>query len=518
MRKRIYLSVLLVLIVAAAGIFIGKYRNAKEMRAARWSFFFEEYRIQALLQKLSREYKPARFAITDVDVLTMKEEAVLRHRTVLVEDSRILAVGDAESTPVPEGFTEIRGTVMILMPGLVDMHVHNLVSSSQHLLNLANGVTTVRDMDGFSWLLKQREQAKNNRLLAPNLYVAGQILNASPMDWYAMVIKTAEEGREAVRQQKKDGYDFIKVHNNMPLEIYSAILDEAAKQKIDVVGHIPHQVSLSQAVQKGQHTLEHFKGYILDSTLTLTNENYVEITKNSEAWNCPTLYAYREHVRGEEAKKLLASKEMRYASWRDREDWLALSNEAPDARQQNILPMSKKIMHDLIPVTDRFIAGTDSGGGYPFMVPGFSLLVELRMLNESGLTPYQTLQAATIHAAQAMGRESEFGTIEPGKRADLVLLKENPLEDLSTLNSPEGVAVRGIWLGRKDLDSILREIETIYNPDPKLQNLNPPDREAIRQLVTNMQALAAEGFVFRGHDLDELGELLEHEGIPEPAW
>ena len=133
------------------------------------------------------------------------------------------------------------------MPGLVDMHVHNLVSSSQHLLNLANGVTTVRDMDGFPWMLKMRDQISTNKLLAPNMYVAGHILNQRPWN-VCHSCDFADEARRVVRQQKTDGYDFIKIHNNMDLEIYSAILDESKKQKIDAVGHIPHFITIKQAV------------------------------------------------------------------------------------------------------------------------------------------------------------------------------------------------------------------------------------------------------------------------------
>jgi imidazolonepropionase-like amidohydrolase len=479
-------------------------QNVEE--AKQWSFLFEELRIQKLQWQLSKEFQPRNLAFIHVNLITMKENKVLPDRTVVVKDGRISAIGKSTEIRIPKIYAVIDGSGLFLMPGLTDMHVHNLVSSSQHLLNLANGITTVRDMDGFPWMLQMRQQIASNRLFGPNLYITGHILNARPLDWYATVVTSPEQAREVVKQQKAAGYDFIKIHNNMPEPLYNAILQEAHAQKIDAVGHIPHELTVRKAIAAGQRTLEHFKGYILDRTLELTHEDYVAATANADVWNCPTFYNYRHHLRGDEARKLVNdSTEMKYASWRDKQDWLELAaktNEEGLPLQQNIIVLSKKIFKDLIPIGAKFITGTDSGGGYPFMVPGFALQKELLLFQESGLSAYETLKAATVNAAEAMRKEREFGTIEIGKRADLLLLRSNPLENVSNAAAIKGVAVRGIWLARSDLDRILRQIEAIYNPPQELRTLRMPTKEEIENFVKEQENLRAQGFVFRAHDLE----------------
>jgi imidazolonepropionase-like amidohydrolase len=474
--------------------------------AAQWHFLLEEQRIQQLQWQLSAEFHPQDLAFTNVNLITMKDDKVLPDSTVLVKDGRITMVGKSGSVPIPQNYFVIDGRGRYLMPGLTDMHVHNLVSSSQHLLNLATGITTVRDMDGFPWMLEMRKQISSNKLLGPNMYITGHILNSYPMGMYATVVESPEAGRKLVREQKRFGYDFIKIHNSMSLEIYKAILEESHAQKIDAVGHIPHDIPVRIAIELGQRTLEHFKGYVLDRNLSLTGENYVDATRNADVWNCPTFYNYRGSLRGDAARKLVQEAiEMKYASWRDKQTWLqiaAKTDEEGIALQQNVLPLSQKIFKDLIRIGAKFITGTDSGGGYPFMVPGFSLHRELELFQESGLSAYETLKASTVNAADAMRRSDEFGTIETGKRADLLLLRSNPLQDVRNTLAIEGVAVRGIWLSRSDLDRILQKIEKIYNPPAGDQTIRRPTKEEIAQFLKEQDALRSAGFVFRAHDLE----------------
>ena len=102
----------------------------------------------------------------------------------------MVAIGPNGRTPIPAKARRIDGHARVLMPGLVDMHVHNFASWSQLLLNLSEGVTTVRDMNGFPWLLALRQQTRANRIMGPNDYVAGKVLNFYPNDWYFRVVKT----------------------------------------------------------------------------------------------------------------------------------------------------------------------------------------------------------------------------------------------------------------------------------------------------------------------------------------
>jgi hypothetical protein len=280
------------------------------VRGESWIFFFEEAEIGRLILDLSARERPGRVAFAGVTVLDVVSGELSPGRTVLVSAGRIEAVAAEGEAPVPRGYTRIEGRGRTLIPGLVDMHVHSTVTDADALLQLANGVTSVRDMCGFPWALQVRERIAAGRLLMPNRTVAGHILNAAPLGMFATVVTTPEEARRAVREQKAAGYDFIKVHNILPREVYRAILDEAARLGIRVVGHVPRGITAAEAIEGGQLTLEHFKDSL----------PYGALTREGAVWSCPTLYAYRLALKGEEAKRLIETAgEMRYVpAWKRR--------------------------------------------------------------------------------------------------------------------------------------------------------------------------------------------------------
>jgi len=484
------------------------------------AYFADEARIDELVARVSEQYRPQNFAIRNVKLVSMAEGRVLPNQTVVVANGRISQVGPSSSTKLPIGIRVIDGGGNYLVPGLADMHVHEFVSSSQHLLNLMEGVTTIRDMDGFPWTLRVRENVRRGRLLAPNMYITGEILNGAPMGFYARVVTTTEAGREAVREDKAAGFDFIKVHNIMKPEVYEAVLDEAHRQKIDVVGHIPQGIKVADAIRLGQKTMEHFKGYINDSNLTISDEDYVTATKGADIWLCPTFSTYRNQLRGPDVLRVLSLPEMRYTSWRDRLDWKQRADEPVTPlvqARQRILPMEEQIFRQLLPIGARFIAGTDSGGGYALMPPGFILHEELRLIQENGLSPFETLKTATVNAAAAMGRSGEFGSIEAGKRADMVLVTADPLADSANLLQIKTVIVRGIVLERKDLDYIGESIRAIYDPQPTPTSATPATALDVKRMLMRMQLLHGKGYIFRTQDIEQLQTLLRDEGYTAEA-
>ena len=522
MRMRFRFIPFLVVSVLTTGLALKSQQSQDSLRRKRQlAYFVDESRMDELLLKTSAQYHAQNFVIRNVTVISATEGRAIPNQNVMVADGRIIAVGPSSSTANPRGVRIIDGSGKYLIPGLTDMHVHEFVSSSQHLLNLMQGVTSIRDMDGFPWTLRVRETVRRGDLLAPNMYITGQILNGTSMGFYARVVTTPEQGRVAVREDKAAGFDFIKVHNMLKPEVYEAVLDEAHKQNIDVVGHIPHDVRVADAIRLGQKTMEHFKGYILDNSLTISQEDYVSATKGADIWLCPTFSTYRNALRGTEVLRALDLPEMRYTSWRDRVNWKKRADEPITSKiqaEQRILPMSEQIFRELLPVGARFIAGTDSGGGYALMPPGFILHEELRIMQKNGLTPLETLRTATTNAAAAMGRSSEFGSIESAKRADMVLLSANPLLDSANLSTIQMVIVRGIVLDRNDLDRIGSEIRAIYDPQPMPSAPTIASPPEIKQMASRMETLHQHGFVFRGQDLVVLQQLLREEGYsPEAA-
>jgi Amidohydrolase family len=270
-------------------------------------------------------------------------------------------------------------------------------------------------------------------------------------------------------------------------------------------------------VAAGQRTFEHFKGYILDQTLTLSDEDYVSSTRGAAVWNCPTFYTYRSELRGDAARALLRGRDMRFVSPRDKHNWLRKADQPPNPAAQNILPLSEKILGDLLSIKTQFLAGTDSGGGYTFMVPGFALHEELRLMEKAGLSRWQVLQSATIEPARAVRKEREFGSIEVGKRADLVLLSKDPRQSLEGLfESIEAVSVRGALLDRPNLDELLKAVEEVYSrtwPGPAVE----PSPEDIEEVVKTYRALRREGYVLKTHQLDETSRLLGRAGKQQLA-
>jgi imidazolonepropionase-like amidohydrolase len=474
-----------------------------------WGPVFERLRTDQLMQKLSEESKPEDAAFVGAEVIPMTAGTPVMHdQTVVVRNGRIDAVGPRTKTRVPAGMRRIDARGKFLFPGLIDAHVHTLQTHADYLLDLLHGVTTVREMDGYPWLLKVRAATRANRLLAPTPYVAGTILNGASMGWYAIVIKTPEQARQVVREQKAAGYDYIKVHNVMPLPLYEAIAQTAREEHIRFVGHIPHEVSVKHAIEEGQYTFEHFKGFYLDRTLTMSPEDWLDEVKGADVWIAPTLTNRRGGMTVEETRAFMATPDAQLMSPRARATWPdEVTGHDADA-SRTVWTLSQEIVKKLLPVTQRFIAGTDSGGGYPNSIRGFALHDELETMESLGMPVAEVLRTATVNAAIALGDAASFGSIEVGKRADLLLLDKNPLLTARNLRDPRGVMVRGMWLDHARLAHVRAAIVAIYAKAGADKTLDHPSAAQIDSLLSGMRALSAKGWIFNDHHLEELAGML----------
>ncbi len=478
-----------------------------------WGLYFERLQVDEALHRLSRKAKPSDLAFVGVDVVPMTAGTpLLRDQTVIVRNGLIDRVGPRASTPVPSGIHRVDGRGKYLFPGLTDAHVHTLKTNGDLLLDLINGVTTIREMDGFPWLLRVRDATRANRLLAPTSYVAGQILNGASMGWYAVVIKTPEQARRVVQEQKAAGYDYIKIHNMMPLPLYDAIATAAREEHIRLIGHIPHQVSVAHALEMGQFTFEHFKGFYLDAGLTMSPEPWLEEIKGADVWICPTLVTHMASFSVEETKRFIGGPDAQFVSLRSRSTWSEAVTERDAQSMGTVWRLAQPIFKQLLPVTDRFIAGTDSGGGYANSIRGFALHDEVETFESLGMPTAEALRTVTVNSSIALGDPAAFGTIEPGKRADLVLLDHNPLETVRNLRAPRGVMLRGIWLDHAALDGIRNELRSIYARTGADTTLDDPSPKQIDALLTGLSALLADGVILNGHALDVLAGMLKAKG------
>lgn len=430
-------------------------------------------------------------AFVNVNVVPFDRERVLADQTVIVRDGRIAEIGPAAKTKVPAGALQIDGRGKYLMPGLADMHVHlspgagqqDDLASQQLQLFLANGVTTIRNMIGKPEHLRLRERVAKGELLGPSIYTAGP-----PM--LGNTVPTPEAAERAVVEQKQAGYDLIKVHEGLSPETYAAIVATAKRAGIPFAGHVTATVGLKRALDAQQTSIEHLDGYlqamvaddspvpppasqvVLGPVLEHIDESKLAplaaATKKANVWNDPTLTLFKLVVSDTKPEELLQWPEMQYVPARMREAFAkqkqsTMDHPAPLGERQRYLELRNKVLVALHAAGAKLLVGPDSPQF--FLVPGFATHREIQSFVEAGLSPYAAIEAATRNPAEyfaeVMKTQREFGTVEVGMRADLILLDANPLQSVANLSRRAGVMVRGRWLPENELRRMLENIATL---------------------------------------------------------
>jgi len=453
----------------------------------------------ALLLALAQETKPTPpqqepLAIEHVSVLTMADAKVLIDQTVIVRDGRIAALGPAGAATVPEGAHRIDGHGKFLMPGLADMHVH-VWDENDLFLFVANGVTTVRNMFGAELHLGWRKRIEAGELVGPRIYTAGPIIDGNPAVWPGSVELTdPDKAADVVREQKQAGYDFLKPYAKLTPECYEALAVAGEEQGMLLMGHVPEALGLQDVLEAHQHTIEHLGGYAeaaqrADSpfrSVNFMNESaaWKEVddarlaecaraTQAADTWNCPTLVVMQKWSLGDDARALLARAEMRYVSPFIRSgfqpdspmNYLAHMPAGVVQAAREALPFEERAVRALRDAGAGLIAGTDMGN--PFVLAGFALHEELVYLVEAGLTPFEALRASTADAARCMGAGKDWGTIAVGRRADLLLLTANPLDDVHNAARRAGVVLHGRWFSEEDLHAELERRAQAFEAQEK---------------------------------------------------
>jgi imidazolonepropionase-like amidohydrolase len=448
-----------------------------------------------LLAQSEQKAHPKPLAITQVTVIDCTGKEAQADRTVLIAGSRITALGKATEVTVPDGAQVIDGKGKFLIPGLWDMHAHWLDKAYLPLFT-ANGVTGLRIMWGAPQHLAWRKEVADGSLLGPRLVLAGAIVDGPKPLWQGSIaVATEEDGRQAVQTTKKDGYDFVKVYSYLPADAYAAIAAEAKKQGIPFIGHVPEAVSAATASDLGQKSIEHLWGvafacsskeeeqrraYLADLAksppmmlmivynrhMAMCLDSYDEKKAASlfarfvrnETWHVPTLAVlrYKAYLRD---KQLTEDPRLKYLPPSVRARWAqAVTRLAGQFTEpERVYRKEMAIVGSMHKAGVKLLAGTDVGNPYCF--PGFSLHDELALLVEAGLSPMDALQTATRNPAQFLGRDRDFGTVEKGKLADLVLLDADPLKDIKHTKEIAGVVAGGKLLTRGALDTLLAEVE-----------------------------------------------------------
>lgn len=434
---------------------------------------------------------PARqtVAITNVTIVDVEQQRLLGPRTVLVEDGRIVSIS-ARVSAIPASTRRVDGRGRFLMPGLVDMHVH-LFNLSSHRppndwsfpLYVANGVLGVRDMraDAASLAMTRRwrKAVDDGQLIAPRILADGIAVFGSSPDDAARQVDAAVQA----------GADFIKVFSEVPASHWRAVMQAAQRHGVPVVGHVPAGVPLLQAAKAGQRSDEHLmQAYeacsSIETTLLAEREGLAgdALIARSEAQEARTLAAFDLDTCRCVARQLAATPQVQVPTlvladedafagsahpdndprWRylradERMRWQRsltgyTAQDASLARQR--WPVARRIVAAMHQAGVTVMAGTDAP--MPGVYPGFSLLEELQLLVDAGLTPFEALRAATLDPARFLGMADVTGSVAVGKRADLVLLDADPSKDIGNTRRIRAVLLDGRLLQRADLDALLQ--------------------------------------------------------------
>jgi imidazolonepropionase-like amidohydrolase len=433
-------------------------------------------------------------AITHVTVIDTTGGPVQPDMTVIVKDGRIVELGKSEVVRAPGGAHPVDGSGKYLIPGLWDMHVHEVfgdwIPRNERVvppLFVANGVTGVRDMGGDLDVLKiWRAQVAAGRMLGPRMIIAGPMLDGPiPRFPSSAPVANAADGRRWVDELTHQGVDFIKIQSLVPRDGYFAAAEEARKLGMVFVGHVPDAVRASEASNAGQKSIEHFTG-IFEGCTTIEDQlikgpkslgrnvaNYdagrakalIALMVKNQTWQVPTLV----WERGQwlvDAIDLSHDPLIKYApsAWKDHtwpmfvKDILKDMDTDPLPVRQQFVQMELDMTLAMFRAGVPFLAGTDTAAGV-HIFPGFSLHQELALFVQAGLTPLQALQTATLNPAKFMDRLADLGTVERGKLADLVLLDANPLEDIANTRKIRAVVLAGRYFDRRQLDSMLKGVE-----------------------------------------------------------
>ncbi len=414
--------------------------------------------------------------------------------TVVIKGGRIAALGKTANLDVPENAHVVDATGKFLIPGLWDMHAHLQdvgLGKSYLALFIANGVTGVRVMSGREEYHEWHKDILAEKLIGPRMVIGSFIVGPMPENLHDL--GNAEEGRQLVRDLKKQGWAFVKLLNYILRDVYFAIADEAKKQGIPFVGHVPISVTAAEASDAGQRSVEHILTDIIpacstsdecelktefraawsaespDSIRLLTNSSYSErkamelfarFVKN-KTWVCPTLLAQHGALSLDKDDSRQDPR-LKYIPPGTREFWrnhicTALATGEARTDFEKLSRMQLKIVGDMKLAGVGLLAGTDTP--LPYCFPGFGLHDELQLLVRAGLSPMEALRTATYNPAKCLDKLDSMGTIERGKVADLVLLDANPLQDIRNTQRIAAVVFRGKIFQRAALQKMLAQVE-----------------------------------------------------------
>jgi hypothetical protein len=408
--------------------------------------------------------------IKNVNIIPMNIDTILKNHDVFISNKKIINIAVSGKNSFNPNYKIINGNNKYLLPGFSEMHFHNQNNlKNEFKILIANGITTVRNMAEY----QGQDQIKNKEL-TQTILIAPQYFTTGP---YLMRghFKSLNDVKKIVLNHKERGYDFLKLADNLPKDIYLALLKETHQHDIKIVGHGQRKLPLEYSLRmKSIAHIEEFMNIFSKKDLT-DNKRLVEYAKeikNNGVYVSPTLGIYNMIMNYADDNKhsiLENSKNLKYLPKHYADYWLSdsinyrkyswFTAKESLKRLEKELNWQKKFTQVLHQEKVPLLSSSDT---YGLFLPGFSLHKELELINSSGLSTFETLKTTTINPARYLNTISQEGTVSIGKNANLVLLNKNPLENIKNTKRISGVFLKGKWYSRKDLNNLLNDVERSY--------------------------------------------------------
>jgi imidazolonepropionase-like amidohydrolase len=414
-------------------------------------------------------------AFDNVNVIPMESRKVNYHQRVIVDGERIVAIDPMTKTSTINVTRSIDCAGKYMIPGLVDTHYHQRGTDPAeyallYKLLLANGITAVASMgeDGGQDTIAIRQYANRNDVLAPTYYTAGPYLDGD-------TLKTPDDAAESVRYHQKRGYDFIKVHGNLPLATYLKLLSEAELAGIPVIGHAQRQLPLSYSLRLAH--IAHMEeivmifsddaNFLIKDIVRAQARKIAQQIKDSGVTVSPTLTILAGIENYTDDARFEALKKRPVTAYLSRAEYENYTTAGKEYRSEFILSRKGKAGVAKLIKNTRTLTRALHAAGVPMLVgsdnfgmqiTGFSYHDEMEAMNKAGMPAYDVLNAATVGSARYLKRQASAGTISIGKKAEFVLLSANPLSDIRHTRSVQGVMLKGHWLDKAMLDQGLQEV------------------------------------------------------------
>ena len=426
---------------------------------------------------------------TNINVVPMNNANILENQTVIVRSGKIEKIASADDVKIGEGATLIDGSGKFLMPGISEMHAHIPVAREGNdslvketlLLYLSGGITIIRGMLGNPYHLELRKDVMDGDIIGPRIFTSSPSMNGNS-------VPTIQEAIDKTTQYQKDGYDFLKIHPGIKLEVFEQLVETAREVGIPFSGHVPVDVGIGRAIDFKYASIDHLDGYVdglvpkvdgFDPNagglfgMEFANEadeslipDLVKRTKEAGIWMVPTQALLVRWINPSSGLELVNEPGMEYMpprtlfQWRQSKDQLVESNTQNVDRNKRYIDLRNALLKEMENQEVDLLLGSDA----PQIsnVPGFSIHHEIDAMLDAGLSPFTVLESGTANPARFFGKEGQFGTLVEGADADMILLTANPLEDPTVLRRHEGLMVRGKWLSREWLDGELAKINDKY--------------------------------------------------------